>query len=156
MMPLHKLKNLMRRPRFELFWLLPAWVLLGLHRLMIKTIPLRYFAPYFGSQLGVASFVPLLSPVQTRRAIALGRVVQTAARYTPWESNCFPQALTARQLLAWYGIPYSLFFGVQTAPFAAHAWVVAGRVRVAGGESFSCFTVVSCFTSVIPTSFNQA
>ncbi|MDD4962532.1 MAG: lasso peptide biosynthesis B2 protein [Gallionella sp.] len=152
MMPLHKLPNLMRRPRFELFWLLPAWLLLGFHRLIIKTIPLRYFAPHFGTQLGVASFVPLISPVQTRRAIALGKVIQTAARYTPWESNCFPQALTARLLLAWYNIPYSLFFGVQTAPFAAHAWVAAGRVRVTGGESFASFAVVSCFTSAIHTS----
>lgn len=81
----------------------------------------------------------------------IGRVVHLAARYTPWNSNCFPQAVVARLLLGLYGIPYILFLGVSRVPdtrgMTAHAWVAAGRVRVTGGAGFTQFTTVSCFVS---------
>ena len=81
----------------------------------------------------------------------IGRAVRLAARYTPWDSNCFPQAVVARLLLGLYGIPYALFFGLRRDPdsgaMLAHAWVAAGRVRVTGGESFGQFTVVGVFVS---------
>ncbi len=79
----------------------------------------------------------------------IGRAVRLAARYTPWDSNCFAQAVAARALLGLYGVPYALFFGVKRAPQAAaldaHAWVAAGRVPVTGGAGFGEFTVVGCF-----------
>jgi len=150
----YRARNFLRRSRFEKLWFLPTLLLLGLSRLAIKTIPFRYFAHRLGRHNGITVWIPILSPLSEARALSIARVVQLAACHTPWESNCFPQAITARMLLGLYGIPYSLFFGVQIAPFAAHAWVAAGRVRVAGGESFSCFTVVNCFTSAIPPSAN--
>ncbi len=148
-----KLRSFWCRPLFEQIWFLPVWLLLGGNRLLIKLIPLRYFVNWVGVPFRDASFLPLIQTADAPKAEALGRTVQLAARYTPWESNCFPQALTACCLLKCYGIPYSLFFGVQKTPaLAAHAWVRAGRVCVAGGESFSQFAVVSCFVSPIAAS----
>jgi hypothetical protein len=83
--------------------------------------------------------------------MSVAHVIALAARYTPWKSNCFPQAVTAKVLLGLYDIPNSLFFGVYRDPMEvalkAHAWVAAGRVRVTGGAGFEQFTVVSCFVS---------
>lgn len=80
----------------------------------------------------------------------IGRVIRLAAAYTPWHSNCFPQAVVARVLLALHGVPYMLCLGIKLGSTAdtkidAHAWVTAGRVSVTGGSSFGEFTVMNCF-----------
>jgi hypothetical protein len=71
------------------------------------------------------------------------------ARFTPWDSNCFAQAITARLLLGLYGLPYALYFGLKrdagSMGMKAHAWVVAGRIRVTGGASFGRYTVVAMY-----------
>lgn len=145
---LQKLRHFMARPRFQRLWFLPTWLLLGGARLLIQMLPMRYLVSSLGYSSGTAAVLPLIDSAQTQRAIAIGHTVQVAARYTPWESNCFPQALTARFLLGLYRIPTSVFFGVRRSPdFAAHAWVAAGRVCVVGGYSFNEFNVVNCLVS---------
>jgi hypothetical protein len=149
-----KVRNFMRRPGFEKVCLLPAWLLLGASRLAILAVPFRYLAPWLGTQTGVSPWIPLLGPGNEAKASTIGRAVQLAARYTPWESNCLPQAVTARMLLGLYGIPCSVFFGVARdsggPSMSAHAWVAAGRIPVAGGASFDRFTVVACFVATRP------
>lgn len=146
-----KLRSLARLSGFEIAWLLPAWILLGLFRLAILLTPFRHLARWLGVHEGIAAWVPLLDPSAEARALSVARVVQTAARHTPWDSNCFPQALVARLLLGAYGVPYAVFFGVmrdvEANSLKAHAWVSSGRVSVTGGRSFDRFTVVAFFVS---------
>ncbi len=144
-----KARSFARRSRFEQAWFVPVWLLLGAARLLILAVPFRTLAGHLGMHAGIAPWLPLIEPRHEARAGAISRVVQMAARYTPWTSNCFPQAVAARVLLGLYGIPYGLFFGVERGQDAgglsAHAWVATGRVRVTGGESFDQFAVVGCF-----------
>ncbi len=126
-------------------------MLLGISKAIIFKLSFSRLAPYLGQPMGVASWVPLLNAPQQERALQIARAVQLAARYTPWVSNCFPQAVVARLLLGWYAVPYALYFGLmrdtQTLELKAHAWVAAGRVAVTGGGSFAQFTVVSVFVA---------
>lgn len=146
-----KARSFARRPRFEQAWFVPAWLLLGLSRSLILFCPFRTWASHLGRHTGTAPWIPLTDVRHEAKAHAIARVVAMAANHTPWESNCFPQAVTARVLLGLYGIPYCLFFGVNRNPgdtsMQAHAWVAAGKIRVTGGASFDQFTVVSCFAS---------
>lgn len=148
---LRKLRSLLRLAPFELAWLFPVWVVLGLSRLVILLFSFKRMAPWLGVPNGATPWVPLLDDLAQSRANHIRRVVQLVARYTPWESNCFPQAVTARVLLGIYGIPYVLFFGLardtagKEQAMKAHAWVAAGKVRVTGGASFGQFAVVACF-----------
>lgn len=148
---LRKMRNFLRLPRFVQLWFLPAWLLLGLCRLAILTFPFRRLASSLGMHSQASVWLPVLNQREEARAFRLSRVVHLASRYTPWDSNCFPQALAARLLLGLYGVPYALFFGLARDPNAsgmqAHAWVAAGRVRVTGGNSFDRFTVVGCFVA---------
>ncbi|MBM7518735.1 hypothetical protein JOD66_003702 [Nocardioides nitrophenolicus] len=60
-----------------------------------------------------------------------------AATRTPWTSDCYPQALTARILLRGARVPHSVVFGVLRDPagaLLAHAWVTVGPVTVTGGS----------------------
>jgi hypothetical protein len=153
-----KAGTFLRQPLFIQVWFLPLWILLGLSKAVIFTIPFRDLAPRLGRTSDIAPWVPLLNPAQEARALLVGRAVRLAAEYTPWDSNCFPQAVAARILLGLYGLPYILFFGLvrdaeEPSGVRAHAWVAAGRVRVTGGTSFGQFTVVGCFISPLLTRF---
>ncbi len=148
---IRKARSFAHRPWFEKAWFLPVWLLLGASRFVILIVPFRRLAFWLGKHEGIAPWIPLVDARAEARALSISRVVQMTARHTPWKSNCFPQAITARILLGLYGVPYSLFFGVnrnaEDVTLAAHAWVAAGRVRVTGGMSFDQFTVVGCFVS---------
>lgn len=146
-----KMRGLARLSRFEKIWLLPAWFLLGVSRFLILFVPFRRLAARLGGVGHLAPWVPLLRARDEAVALSIARVVRTAARFTPWQSNCFPRAVAARILLGFHGVPYVLFFGVNRdaagAKITAHAWVAAGRVQVTGGGSFGRFVVVGCFVS---------
>jgi len=146
---IRKIRSFFRLPIFQQCWVLPIWALLGISKLLIHLIPFKYVAPKLGYHIGTKQWLPLLDQQQQTRAIQISRVVKLASRYTPWESNCFPQAVTARVLLGVYKIPYALYFGLESGPethiMNAHAWVTAGRVTITGGTSFQKFTSVGCF-----------
>jgi hypothetical protein len=146
-----KLGHFLNQPVFIKLWFLPVWLLLGVSRLIILFVSFRRLAPKLGIHVGTNASVPLLSERQEMRALVIGRVIRMSARYTPWDSNCFPQAVAAKLLLSLYRIPYALYFGLKhesvLSGTEAHAWVAAGRIRVTGGASFSQFTVVGCFVS---------
>lgn len=145
------LRKLVSLPLFELAWALPAWVMLGLARIAVLRTPFRKLAPRLGVHSGIAPWVPLATPAQEQRANRIGRVVRRSAMFTPWQSNCFNQAITARLLLGLYGLPYCFYFGVRFGQdgteLDAHAWVASGKVRVTGATSFGRFTVVGCFVA---------
>ena len=150
------IRKVVSLPLFELAWAFPAWVLLGLTRAVVLKVPFRKLTPRLGIHAGNTPWVPLLTPRQEQRADRIGRVVRRSAMFTPWTSNCFNQALTARILLGLYRVPYCLIFGARLSSdgratdgkeLNAHAWVAAGRIRVTGATSFDRFPVVGCFVS---------
>ena len=155
-----KFKTFTQQPPFILGWLLPCWFLLGLSRCLILTVSFKRLAPYLGIHDGLSPWIPLLDKPQEQKALLIGRTVRLAAQYTPWISNCFPQAITARLLLGVYRIPYGLYFGLRrdrnTNELNAHAWIATGRVRVTGGTSFGQFTVVGCFMSPLASDFTTS
>lgn len=140
----------------EKAWLVPVWVLLGLSRCAVLTIPFRFLALRLGAPAGGTPCIPVIGPRDQKRALRIGRVVRMASRYTPWQSNCLTQAMTARILLGLHRIPCSFFLGVMRetentgrCELKAHAWVSAGRIQVTGGDGFRNFAVVECFVSMV-------
>jgi hypothetical protein len=123
--------------------------MLGVSRLVVLTVPFRRLSAVLGKNEGPEPWVPILSNSQALRALHIGWVVGAMARFTPWDSNCFAQAITARLLLGLYGLPYALYFGLTrdagSTGMKAHAWVVAGRIQVTGGASFGQYTVVAMY-----------
>ncbi len=136
-------------------WLLAeAYVLLGLARLAINLVPLRRLAPLFGSQ---SQETPAeISPVQMHEAERIAWAVRTASHYTPWQSNCYPQAFTAKLLLRRKQISSTLYLGaalhpnaagqtVATPAMTAHAWLRCGPLYVTGGRGQDTYTVLAIF-----------
>lgn len=107
-----KTATFLRQPPFIQAWFPAVWIILGISKGLIFTLSFRRPAPRLGRQSDIAPWVPLLTLAKERRALLIGRVVRMTARYTPWDANCFPQAIAARVLLGLYGVPYVLFFGL--------------------------------------------
>jgi len=100
---------------------------------------------------GDASAASPATTHQLARARAVGRAVRHAAARTPWTSDCYPQALTARLLLRGARVPHTVVFGVRRSErgeLRAHAWVTVGpdaEVTVTGGST-RAWTAVGRFT----------
>ncbi len=144
-----KTRTFVGLPAFVKLWVIPVWFMLGLARLAVLVIPTRFLARFMGVAAGLAARLPIVTSQQQARAMLISRVIKLAARYAPWNANCYAQALTARFLLGLYKVPYAVFFGLMRDPLSsemkAHAWVGAGPVRVTGGDGFSQFTVVATY-----------
>ncbi|HWJ11995.1 MAG TPA: lasso peptide biosynthesis B2 protein [Nocardioides sp.] len=122
-----------------------AWVLLGTARLLTLVLPSTVVRHLLGEQRSPSATGPDPgrgpSPLGERdltRARRIGWVVGTAAARTPWRSDCFPQALTARLLLWAARVPHVVTFGLRRddrGTLRAHVWVAVGDAAVTGGAS---------------------
>lgn len=70
-------------------------------------------------------------------------------RYTPWPTECYTQALTAKILLRRRNIPGVIYFGFrknENNQLMGHAWFKSTGEIVTGFCDFSLYTVHSSFT----------
>ena len=91
------------------------------------------------------------SVVEGEDAELLSRVsyaVSAAAKYVPFRSDCFPQCLAARTLLARHGLDSVIHLGVAregAADLDAHAWLTCGDTVVTGGSNLDRYTELHRF-----------
>lgn len=127
---------------------IPSWFMLGVARAAIRLLSFNRVMGIFGLQARPNPVSVLLSPIHQRRTARIRRAVHFAAKVTPWESNCFAQALCAMMLLRAHGVSHAIFLGLErdnkSCVVSAHAWVTAGSVIVTGGGDIDRYTVVGC------------
>lgn len=144
---MRSLINFARRPAADKWLFFQAYWLLGISRALIKFIPFRRLADRMGQAM--AEPAPSPAPHQVAQAQRVSWAVRRAARMTPWESNCFPQALAAKFLLRRAGIDSTLYLGLAFADqesLKAHAWLRCGSMFVTGRSGHSLYRVVATFT----------
>jgi hypothetical protein len=148
--PARRLRNFLRRDPFIKWWLLPAWVGIGLASLVIALVSFRRIAPHLGHFRGLEQHMPATTLAQQERAEVIGITVRLAARFSPWRADCYPQAIVARFLLGLYDIPFTLSMGVKrnvdTGALQAHAWVRSGNAFVTGGDGNAKYSTVAVFS----------
>jgi len=125
-----------------------AWSLLGLTRLAILLLPFSLVRRALGEHRDPHIATRPADPDRAGlvRAARIGATIRLAARHTPWRSECYPQALTARLLLGLARVPHVVSFGVRRdgEALVAHAWVHVGGVTVTGGTGHA-YTEVGSF-----------
>jgi len=146
-----KLRTFCGLPGFVAVWLAPCWLLLGLAKLAVWTVPFQRLAKRLGTPAGSSPYCLAIPPQLEHRARLIRQAIRIAANYAPWNANCYPQALAARLLLGYYRVPCLIYFGVrrdeETGAMKAHVWIACGRVAVTGGYAFDQFTVAGIFES---------
>jgi hypothetical protein len=116
-----------------------AWLLLGVATLLIALLPFTAVRRLLGEDQAAESAAesgPDLTPAQRERARRIGGLVAAAAAHAPWRSDCYPQALAGRTMLAFGRIPHAVCFGLRRDGDAlvAHTWIRAGDLVVTGGN----------------------
>lgn len=142
-----RLLNFLRRPLRDKGLLMQAWLLLGLARIAILTIQFKRLAKYLGEPS--VETPTELSEEEMERCRRVSWAVQRASRFTPWTSNCFPQAIVAQHLLWRRRISSTIYFGLkmeESKPMQAHAWVRCGPRIVTGRAGYKKYQVVGAFT----------
>ncbi|WP_010415135.1 lasso peptide biosynthesis B2 protein [Citromicrobium sp. JLT1363] len=135
--------------------LLPAWLSLCVAAGIFRFVRFGRLGQLLGRNIGAGACCPLASPAAVDRAIAISSAVQIASRYTPFRSDCVPQAIAGQFLCRALNVPSALHFGVGNRvasavsgeSMQAHAWLVVGPIFVTGGRSFKTHTTTACFVA---------
>lgn len=128
---------------------LGVFCLSGIVRVVILLLPFRWIAGRLGSR-GMES-APAVDRTHLKYAQIIGHVIAAASRYTPWESRCLVQAVTAKIMLRRYRISNTLYLGIkkdQAKILVAHAWLRVGPHFITGGDVSEKFTVLAFFGDV--------
>jgi hypothetical protein len=143
---LPRFQRFLRRPWRDQELFIQAYILLGLARLAINTVKFETLLRRLGaSGFETPAEVPLAHLVEARR---IAWAVRSASRYTPWKSNCFPQAIAAKFLLRRRGIGSTLYLGAAfkaRTELEAHAWLRCGPLYITGGAGYTHFGTVGIF-----------
>jgi hypothetical protein len=139
-----RLAKFVRFPWRDKLLFFEAWLRLGWARFSILTVPFPKLVTSWGAPLHETF------REEPRDRALVGRVkwaISTASRYTPWKSNCLPQAMSGKRMLQKRGLRSTLYLGLlreRSGNVAAHAWLRCGNVFVTGGRGVR-FTVVGTF-----------
>jgi len=135
-----KLRRFLELDRADQWLLLRAVGWLAVARVRLATTPFARLAGALGSDCGVdGGHSDSVLPER------IGFAVRAAANNVPWRSDCFPQAIAAREMLRRYGYESIIHLGVDKideANIAGHAWLTCGDTVVTGGETMDRYSEV--------------
>lgn len=135
-------RDVARRPAADLLLAVEALALMAVFRAALVVVPVRRI------MAAVAGDTPETASSETRSKDTARRVawaVSAAARHSPVEFVCFPQALAGYTMLRRRGVARTLVYGVgrsDAGELHAHTWLVAGERILLGGEAARDFTAI--------------
>ncbi|WP_246503483.1 lasso peptide biosynthesis B2 protein [Clostridium polyendosporum] len=120
--------------------------------MIIKMMPFNKIKGYIGIYMKESPHEIDVLHYKTIKKVAWA--VNQASKYTPWESKCLVQALTAQNMLKRRKIYSTLYLGVAkkgSKNINAHAWLRCGQVIVTGGYRREDFKEVAKFSNDVLT-----
>ncbi len=125
-----------RRNPSNFLLLLRTYLLLIVMRGVIAIFPLRWITGRLGAPM-LETPTEQVPADQLRYARRVNWAVNRVSPRTPTNSNCYPQALTARWLLRRRRIPTTFYYGAAfdegRSALEAHVWLRCGDLIVTGG-----------------------
>jgi len=126
-----------------------AYATLGMMRTAILTISFKRLTRSLDHEAKKKE-LEKLGEEEMQTAKQIGQAIMRASAYTPWESACLAQSLTAQKMLQKRGIPGVFYLGAMKdeeseAKMKAHAWSQCGDAIITGGGGHEAFTVLSVF-----------
>jgi len=143
---LGKIKKFTKLSVQEKRFFMEAYYTLGIMRAAILRIPFKKLTRSL-QHYTEKSELTELNEDQKKISLAIGKAIERAAAYTPWESACLVQSLTAQKMLQKRGIPGIFYLGVakDEKKMRAHAWTQCSGMIITGENGYEAFTVVSAF-----------
>ncbi|WP_373029074.1 lasso peptide biosynthesis B2 protein [Sulfurovum sp.] len=146
---LHKFKKFRKLSSEEKKLFVEAYITLGMMRTALLTISFKRLTRDL-EHLSKKEKITALNDKEMSLAIRIGQAITRAAAYTPWESACLVQSLTAHTMLQKRGIPGVFYLGAAKEEeskenMKAHAWSQCGETIITGANGHEAFTVLSVF-----------
>ena len=146
---IQKFKKFTKLPLEEKKLFMEAYVILGIMRAAILTVSFKRLTRSL-EHVAKKKELPTLNDQEMETAKRVGQAIMRASAYTPWESACLAQSLTAQKMLKKRGIPGVFYLGAakdeeSEAKMKAHAWSQCGDTIITGGGGHEEFTVLSVF-----------
>ena len=128
---------------------LEAYIMLGLMRAAILTVSFKRLTRDLEHDTKKKE-LPTLNEQELKTAKLVGQAIMRASAYTPWESACLAQSLTAQKMLQKRGISGVFYLGAakdeeSEDKLKAHAWTQCGKSIITGAKGHEAFTVLSVF-----------
>lgn len=125
-----------------------CYVLLIGSRAVIQLMPLRRIVGRIGTPMHETTR-DALRPDALRFARRVGWTISRVAPYTPTNSNCYPQALTATLLLRCRRVPATVYYGAgfteDATELSTHVWVRVGDLIVTGAAGLAGHSPLAAF-----------
>jgi len=146
---LYKIKKFTKLSSEEKKLFLEAYVTLGVMRAAILTVSFKRMTRSL-EHLPKKEEITAVNDTELSIATAVGQSIIRASAYTPWESACLAQSLTAQKMLQKRGIPGVFYLGAMKdeeskEKMKAHSWSQCGDIIITGGGGHEDFTVLSVF-----------
>jgi hypothetical protein len=139
---LHTLKRFVALPANRRAISIEAVIALGLARLLVLTVPIRWIARHLERRAARAHAQPVEAGDVVRE---VGWAVRAAAPKTPWKSACLAQAIAGKWMLGRRRLHGTIRLGVAKdidGNLHAHAWLCAGDTLLTGGAQVRRFKPV--------------
>ncbi len=146
---IYKLKKFTKLSSEEKKLFIEAYATLGMMRIAILTVSFKRLTRSL-EHVAKKKELPTLNEEEMKTVQNVGQALMRASAYTPWESACLAQSLTAQKMLQKRGIPGVFYLGAMKdegskEKMKAHAWSQCGDAIVTGGGGHEAFTVLSVF-----------
>ena len=140
-----KMKKFKALSKEEKKLFLEAYASLAMTRTAILTMPFKRLTRTL-EHTTQAALLTEIDDAQMKTAKRVGEAIGRASAYTPWESACLAQSLTAQKMLQKRGIPGVFYLGVmKDNGIKAHAWSQCGDAIITGESGYEAFKVLSIF-----------
>ena len=146
---IHKLKKFIKLSSEEKKLFIEAYATLGMMRTAILTVSFKRLTRSL-EHMAKKKELLVLNEEEMKTAQQVGQAIMRASAYTPWESACLVQSLSAQKMLQKRGIPGVFYLGAmkdeeEANKMKAHAWSQCGDSIITGGSGYENFTVLSVF-----------
>lgn len=145
--------HLVRRSLADWLLTVEALLLLAIFRAALALVPVRRIIAAVTHRAETGSSHVDASPAANPQTEAAARRVQwaisAAARHSPVEFVCFPQALAGYAMLRRRHVPSTLVYGVARSPggqLLAHTWLTVGDNIILGREAADGFKPLQQWT----------
>lgn len=139
-----------RISRAQWLLLIEAGAWLGAARLAVLTLPFRWVMRACGAHM--AESTRTLTEPEALQRERVAWAVNTMRLFTPWDSNCLAQAITAARMLQRRGVATTTYLGLTRGdekPLDAHAWLRCGDAIITGDQQLDTYTQVASFATTI-------
>jgi hypothetical protein len=111
---------------------------------------------WYESLLGKRNYISPLNNLDSKqqdKILHIQQIIYSVGKYTPWQSKCLVKALSAKWILANFGIQSTIYFGIRQheipegkMDLLAHAWLKVGDQFITGKRGYRKYKVVNFYS----------